>query len=385
MKNIFPIEVHENSIQNLWIRRYTKTKIIYLVIILSIIAVLASLPFIYVEVSIQSRGVIRSVNENNTIQSAVYAEIERIEVFENKFVNIGDTLIWLRTDEINEQINRLEEKRKENTLFINDIYNVLSKSYNHVLTPKYKSEIAQYRAKLAELDIPMRQAQTEYEISKTLYKKGVESQYDHQQTESKYKIAKSQMTLGIEQQTNVWQAEKTRLEYENKDLQSELQQLKKRKKQYVLTAPICGNIIQYNGIQAGNFIQPGQTIAQITTSDSLLIECYITPIDIGYLEKGQKTKVQVDTYNYQQWGLLEGEVIEILPDIIELNSMPYFRVRCAMSRNYLKLANDYKGYMKKGMSVTCRFFLTERSLSQLLFDKIDNWMNPKIVNYGYKN
>lgn len=108
-------------------------------------------------------------------------------------------------------------------------------------------------------------------------------------------------------------------------------------------------------------------------------------MDIGYIEKGQKVQVQADAYNYQQWGLLSGEVTEILPDIVEMNSQPYFRVRCTMNRNYLELSNGYKGYMKKGMTVTGRFHLTRRSLAQLLFDEIDNWMNPKIKSDGNKD
>ena len=98
-----------------------------------------------------------------------------------------------------------------------------------------------------------------------------------------------------------------------------------------------------------------------------------------------RKQVQVDTYNYQQWGLLEGKVAEVLPDIVEINNMPCFRVRCVMNSNYLELPNGYKGYMKKGMTVTGRFFLTKRSLLQLLFDKIDDWMNPKIISHGNKN
>lgn len=345
---------------------------------------MVSLPFVYVDVSMQSRGTVRSVNENNTIQSAIYAEIARIEMYENKKVGQGDTLIWLRTDELDEQINRLLEKQMENGLFISDIDRLVNDSFS-AITPKYKSELAQHRAELAEQYITLSQAQNEYAVSKELYEKGVEAKYDYQQTESRYKTAGSQKALVKQQQISNWQAEKTRLEYENKDLHSQLLQLQKRKTQYIITAPVSGNIVQYNGIQTGNFIQAGQSVALITASDTLLIECYISPIDIGYIEKGQKVQVQADAYNYQQWGLLLGEVTEILPDIVELNNQTYFRVRCAMNRNYLELANGYKGYMKKGMTVTGRFYLTRRSLAQLLFDKIDNWMNPKIKSDGNKD
>jgi HlyD family secretion protein len=242
MKQLFPAGIMENTVQTHWTKRHSKSKIIYFIIIAGLVAVLVSLPFVYVDVSTQSRGTVRSVNENNTIQSAIYAEIARIEMYENRQVDKGDTLIWLRTDELDEQIYRLEEKQAENNLFIQDIDRLVNGFFS-VTTPKYKSELAHHRAKLAEQDITLSQAQNEYTVSKELYEKGVEAKYDYQQTESRYKTAESQKALVKQQQINSWQAEKTRLEYENKDLNSQLLQLQKRKTQYIITAPVSGNIV----------------------------------------------------------------------------------------------------------------------------------------------
>jgi HlyD family secretion protein len=56
-----------------------------------------------------------------------------------------------------------------------------------------------------------------------------------------------------------------------------------------------------------------------------------------------------------------------------------FRVRCQLNTPCLQLKNGYQGCIQKGMSLTGRFQLTRRSLWQLMFDKIDDWMNPKII------
>ena len=56
-----------------------------------------------------------------------------------------------------------------------------------------------------------------------------------------------------------------------------------------------------------------------------------------------------------------------------------FRVRCAVKENTLQLKNGYKGMLQKGLTYTARFYLTRRTLWQLLFDKLDNWLNPKTV------
>lgn len=379
MKKLFPIEIQENTIQSYFVKKYTTSKVIYWIILFIIIVFFSLLPFIYVDITSQSRGVMRSVNENNSIQSALYSEVTKIDLYENKHVEAGDTLIWLRTDELNEQLLRSGQRIQENEAFIVDLSNLV-RGRLIANTPKYRTELAEYKAILAEKRLNLDKIQKEYTISKTLFDKKLESEFNHQQIENRLLTEKSQLNLISEQYRNRWEAERTRLKQDNDNIKSEIQQNKNRQSQYVITAPISGNIVQFIGLQEGNFLSPGQTIAQISSVDSLLLECFVAPSDIGYIRLGQSVKLQADAFNYQQWGLLNGEVVEVISDVVHVENQPFFRVRCALERDYLELDNGYKGVLKKGMTGTTRFFLTRRSLGQLLFDKINNWMNPKIMN-----
>jgi HlyD family secretion protein len=181
-----------------------------------------------------------------------------------------------------------------------------------------------------------------------------------------------------EQFRNRWVAERTNFEIEIRELQSTIKQLEVEKTKYVLKASESGSIIQSLGIQQCSFISPGQTLGYISNDRNLLVECYVSPIDIGYLNEGQQVKFQLDAFNYHQWGLAHGCIIEISKDITSMNEQPVFRVRCSLETQYLQLKNGYQGYLKKGMTLTGRFYLTDRSLWQLLFDKVDNWINPKL-------
>ena len=384
MKQLFPIEIQQYTEQSHWVRRNTKSKVIYLIIILSLVTVFVCLPFIYIDISTQSRSIVRTPNENNILQSAVYGEIKEVNIYENKIVSVGDTLIGLKTDEIDELIARNEFRLIENREFIQDLDAIL-KGRKGLVTPKYRAEQSQYFAKINEHEIVIKQSEKEYNVSKTLYEKKVEAKYEYDQKESQYNAAKSQLSHYKQQQYSIWQAEKTRLEYENRDIQSELMQLEKRKTQYIITAPVSGNIVQFTGVQVGNFISNGQQIAYISPGDSLIMECYVSPLDIGYINVGQEVKFQMDAYDYQQWGLLNGKVCEVISDIVQMNNAPFFRVRCNVEQTFLQLPNGYKGDIRKGMSATARFHLTRRSLAQLLFDKIDNWVNPKIMEHGNKD
>ena len=112
----------------------------------------------------------------------------------------------------------------------------------------------------------------------------------------------------------------------------------------------------------------------------MVAECRVSPKDIGFIYTGQKVKFQIDTYNYNQWGLLDGKVKEIDKNIIvnQQTGEAYFRVLCSMDKNYLQLKNGYKGQIDKGMTLIGRFYLTDRTLWQLLFDRVDDWFNPNM-------
>ena len=86
--------------------------------------------------------------------------------------------------------------------------------------------------------------------------------------------------------------------------------------------------------------------------------------------------LQIDAYNYNQWGLASGKVIEISNDILIMNDQPIFKVKCSLDQSFLSLKNGYKGNLKKGMTSQVRFIVTKRSLYQLLYDKMDDWINP---------
>ena len=110
---------------------------------------------------------------------------------------------------------------------------------------------------------------------------------------------------------------------------------------------------------------------------NLKVVCSVNPSDVGHIRVGQSVKMQVDAFNYMEWGMLTGRVEEISNDILSTSDQKiYFRVKCTLDKDYLTLKNGYKSSIKKGMTVNARMQVTRRSLYNLLFDKVDSWFNP---------
>jgi len=379
MPQIFPPEIIENTVECYHARISTRSKAIYGLILVMILSVFVSLPLVQVDISSQSRGVIRSPYENTTIQSALYGEVTSYRMLENKTVQKGDTLIILNSDKLNEQIALANKKIQENDLFISDIACLLSAKYNQLLTPKYRGEYYRYQAKLNEQRISVSYLRKELATQKSLADQKVISNFDYLQSKNNYDKANEQLkALEQDYQTN-WVADQTTLNQQNNELISNIKQIEKEKQQYVILAPMSGSLVQVAGFQKGNFISPGQNLAYISTNNLLLAECYISPSDIGYIRQNQPVTFQFDAFNYHDWGMLQGKVSQLLNDVVVIDQKPMFRVRCVLDKNSLQLKNGYKGNIQKGLTFTARFKLNRRSLWQLLFDKVDNWLNPKLI------
>ena len=147
---------------------------------------------------------------------------------------------------------------------------------------------------------------------------------------------------------------------------------------YVVRSPINGTIDQFAGIYKGSSLQSGQTIAIVSPDSTVYVEAYVSPNDIGFIRAGMKVKVQVASFNYNEWGTLAGIVSDVSSDYMaEEQGNPYYKVKCRLNNNYLEMKKTgIRGYLKKGMTVSVHFMITRRSLFDLLVHNINEWMNP---------
>ncbi|MBW6536268.1 MAG: HlyD family secretion protein [Mariniphaga sp.] len=382
MESIFPQEIIRNSAENHFFKFSRKTSIIYSFTIGILSLAIVLLFIVKTEVTVLSRGLIRSAGEPVPITSPVNAEVIETTIKENGFVNTGDTLLWLNKEKHEEQILHLQNLISENNGYLNDIRTLLvNSSFSSGLkTELFKRICDEYRQKISEFNIEIELLQKNYNRTQMLFNKNVVPQTELEDKE--YVLAKKleEKEVFIKLNMNKWQQLANEYILLNKKYQNEITGLRKDIENYYILAPHTGYITNYSGILPGNFVTPGQIIGVISPSDSLITEHLIPPEDIGYLKIGMPAIFQVDAYNYSQWGFATGNIIEISKEVYIIENRPFFKVRCKMNEQYLSLKNGYKGELKKGLTTTTRFKVTERTIAQLLFDKADNWLNPNVLN-----
>lgn len=248
------------------------------------------------------------------------------------------------------------------------------------LTEQYKAFWLQFRQELEQHQLNRDQAERIYRRYHTLYENGAITLSESEKIRFEYDKSLSDQTLVINRWRSQWEMEAGGYRRELSELLSREAEIEEQNKLFTLRATVNGSVQSLAGIQTGSYVFANQKIAEISPNAQLIALCYIKPTDIGLISKGQLVNFQVDAFNYNQWGFLSGKVIDISDDIVFSDQgVAVFKVRCVLGSDHLKLKNKYKGFLKKGMSFTARFIITERTLFELLYDKLDDWLNPNLL------
>lgn len=368
-----------NTTENLIAKNKTKSISIYLIVVLALFIFLALLPIITVDISSQSRGIIRSKTDNVPLTSIVSGKIVSIKLKNNIPVTKGDTLIIIAKEGL--ETDKKTTDTLSNTIaeYLFDVSNILKGNTSNLKTSTAREDFYKFQSRKIELESKVSQAQINYNRNKILFDKGVIAKAEFEKHQYELRFASQALNSFVNQQKAAWETQKRDLEERVKNLKGTISKIKVEENNYFILAPTSGTIENFNGLQPGSFINASQPIATISPEDNLIVESSVSPDDIGLIKKNQNVKFQLDAFNYNQWGLLDGKVIDIDKNITIQENQAFFKVRCSLNSKTMQLKNGYKTQVSKGMTLTTRYIITRRSLFDLLFDKVDDWLNPKQI------
>jgi multidrug resistance efflux pump len=362
--------------------------IIYTVILTATIIALILLPFIPIEISINSQGVIQSSIERTELFASVSGRIVEVRIKDNQSLAAGDTVLLIDSTLPLQQSKLLGRRSEQLRHLLEDVARLVNlvrsqdtSSIGAVfITEQYRASWLQFRQEFEECLLNRDQAERDHLRYNTLYENGAITLSESEKFRFELDKAISDQTLLINRWRSQWEMEAGGYRKELSELLSRKAEIEEQNKLFTLVTPVAGSVQSLVGIQKGSYVFANQKIAEISPNTQLIAICYVKPSDIGLIRKGQLVNFQVDAFNYNQWGLISGKVIDISDDIIfSEQGVAVFKVSCVLESDHLKLKNGYKGYFKKGMSFTARFMVAERTLFDLLYDKLDHWLNPNLL------
>lgn len=376
---LLPNEWIENSIETYIYQHTSKSQIIYWIVLFAVTVTLAALPFIYVDISIQGSGVVRPVAEKAEITSSITEIVDSVFVKEGEQVNKGDVILRFRTNSSDYKINYQTSRLNDYSAQLADLaYLAEGDCPKFFSSPVRQQEYAYFIRKKQELETELAQAEKEYLRNKTLFEKKVISEEEYDSYYFKYKSQQNELASLVQSQISTWQADQNTYRNTYNEMSTNLKQEIKDKDMYIVRSPVDGIVDQFSGVYRGSSIQAGQSLAVISPDSTLCIEVYVTPRNIGFMNIGMPVNVQVESFNYNEWGTIPGRVKDISSDFLtDSQGNSFYKVKCEMERDFLQLKNGRIGKLKKGMTINAHFMVTRRSLFDLLYQKMDGWVNPK--------
>jgi membrane fusion protein, peptide pheromone/bacteriocin exporter len=353
---------------------FSRTKpsalIFYVILVSFSFCAVTSLFYKKRDISVRAVGIIRPYTERTEIKSLMSGIIETINFAEGSPINKDAVLASIQDNSSipKKILNDYEFKLRQG--FIQDLEilttsnNINKAILNHLKSPLYRQQIIRLLHQMNEQEAKIQKVSKELEINDTLLRGGVITQ-----VQAAYDAFK-------DEQQSLWQQDLSRYKLELSQLAAQEKQLVEEAKLHKIYAPISGIIQGINNKYAGGVVQAGETFCIISPETAIIAECYLPTRDAGLIKLGQVVKYQIDAFDYKYFGILSGTVLSIDNDFTVIESKPIFKVRCTFDSTQLHLKNTYAGQLKKGLTFQARFSITERTLWQLLWDNVDDWLNP---------
>lgn len=354
---------------------------LYLFILLGFLILIATLPFISLDISVKANGICRPTSERTEIKTLISGIIDSLYIKDGEYVKKGEVILRLKDLVTKSKIKLNKFEIEQRLLFIHDL-EILTTTNDSLLivsnlfSSLYKDQAFRFLHRINDLDASVKKANKEIEMNLSLYNDKVISpkeffdiQINQDKSLSSYKAYK-------QEQLSIWEQELIKYKIEINQFQQQEQQMKSDATFFEVKAPISGFIQGLNTRYADGMLQSNEILGTISPEVTIMGECYVASKDIGLLTKGQFAKYKFEAFDYNYFGILTGKILSIDNDVSIIDNKPVYKIRCSFDKNELSLKNGFSVKLKKGVGFQASFIVTRRTLWQLIFDKLNNWLNP---------
>ena len=181
-------------------------------------------------------------------------------------------------------------------------------------------------------------------------------------------------------------AERASIDAQFEKLKEEKNKLEYKSSQLLLRAPQSGMIKDLSTHTPGAVVAPGTVLMSLVPQqEALRAEVMLRNEDIGFVRLGQSVKIKLAAYPFQKYGMLEGVIIHIGPDVFDategLHQAPdtsqataRYPVLVNLPAQHLMLAGQPL-HLTAGMQVVADIYLGRRSVLEYLLSPVQKaWM-----------
>lgn len=156
------------------------------------------------------------------------------------------------------------------------------------------------------------------------------------------------------------------------DVNSKISQSQLNVKYEELRAPVAGTVFDLQAKNPGFVATPTTKLLQIVPNEKYIGEVFITNKDIGFVRKGMKVDVRIDSFPYSEFGDIKGEVLGIGSDALPPDQThQFYRFPAKVSLNKQSLVIKGKSVnLQSGMSISANIKVREERTVLSLFTEL---------------
>lgn len=181
------------------------------------------------------------------------------------------------------------------------------------------------------------------------------------QSNSHIRELQEQLRLITQEYRSKLLAELTQKSKEATALRTEVETTLFRNAKQSITSPVDGYVGKLLITTVGGVVTPAEKLITIIPKNApLLIKATVQNQDIGFIAKAMEAEVKIDTYDFQKYGLIHGNVKHIADDAIEDEKLgPVYEIAITPTNTTLK-GEGKTLPIHAGMSVTAELKVGKR-------------------------
>ncbi|MBD2362908.1 HlyD family efflux transporter periplasmic adaptor subunit [Anabaena minutissima FACHB-250] len=189
------------------------------------------------------------------------------------------------------------------------------------------------------------------------------------QVEEAYQAARSQVQrVASERQSEILTQINKRQE-ELTNISGQLEQARKETDGETIKAPVAGTIYKIKATKGP--VQAGEELLSILPEgEEILLEVKVLNRDIGFIQKGMKAKVKIATFPFQEFGTIDGEVVQVSPNAtIDKDLGLVFPTRIKLKKHSLNVRGEEVAFTP-GMAATGEIVTRKKSILTFIIEPV---------------
>ena len=129
----------------------------------------------------------------------------------------------------------------------------------------------------------------------------------------------------------------------------------------------------------GNVVTPAERLAVIVPPDSpLLIKALVSSRDVGFITPSMKVSIKIDTFEFQKYGIIDGELTHVSKDSIEDQYMGLMYETLVRPERISLRVDGQESEITNGMGVTAEIKVGKRRIIEFFIYPLIRYLDEGI-------